>query len=307
MSTLDLDGLSLELTLEGDGSLLELNTDAIEVELDLSPVLRGPAGPSGGEPGLDGTDGATWRSGAGAPSNALGADGDYYLNTANGDVYLRAAGAYSVTINLKGTPGTNGQSAYQIAVAGGFVGTEAQWLASLEGPPGGAAEIAAEIAAATDKTTPVDADQMPLLDSTAANALRKITWANIKAALKTYFDTLYAPTAQPFDVHAFYPGVPAAGAVLLRTPLARAVSFADEFAGSYARASAAATGSSVFDLRKNGVSVGSITFAAAASSGTFATSGAAVAFAAGDILSIHAPATADATLADVGIVLAGTR
>jgi hypothetical protein len=35
-----------------------------------------------------------------------------------------------------GTPGATGASAYQVAVAAGFVGTEAQWLASLVGPEG---------------------------------------------------------------------------------------------------------------------------------------------------------------------------
>lgn len=48
------------------------------------------------------------------------------------------------------------------------------------------------IAASTSKTTPVDADVLPILDSAAANILKKVTWVNVKAALKTYFDTLYA-------------------------------------------------------------------------------------------------------------------
>lgn len=47
--------------------------------------------------------------------------------------------------------------------------------------------------AATGKTTPVDADEMPLVDSAASNILKKVTWANIKATLKTYLDTLYQP------------------------------------------------------------------------------------------------------------------
>lgn len=47
--------------------------------------------------------------------------------------------------------------------------------------------------AATGKTTPVDADEMPLVDSAASNVLKKVTWANIKATLKTYLDTLYQP------------------------------------------------------------------------------------------------------------------
>ena len=44
---------------------------------------------------------------------------------------------------------------------------------------------------ATGKTTPVDADTMPINNSADSNALYKVTWANLKATLKTYFDTLY--------------------------------------------------------------------------------------------------------------------
>lgn len=46
--------------------------------------------------------------------------------------------------------------------------------------------------AATSKTTPVDADEIPLADSGASFGLKKLTWASLKATLKTYFDTLYA-------------------------------------------------------------------------------------------------------------------
>lgn len=42
------------------------------------------------------------------------------------------------------------------------------------------------------KDTPVDADGVPLIDSAASSATKRITWAKIKAALKTYFDVLYA-------------------------------------------------------------------------------------------------------------------
>lgn len=55
--------------------------------------------------------------------------------------------------------------------------------------------VGSAIHGASAKTTPVDADTMPLIDSAASNALKKVTWANIKATLKTYFDTLYAPKA----------------------------------------------------------------------------------------------------------------
>lgn len=52
--------------------------------------------------------------------------------------------------------------------------------------------------AASSKTTPVDADEIPLADSAASFILKKLTWANIKSTLKTYFDTLYAPLTNTF-------------------------------------------------------------------------------------------------------------
>lgn len=112
--------------------------------------------------------------------------------------------------------------------------------------------------------------------------------------------------AQPFDVHAFYPGVPSASAIVTRIPVARAVTFPSGLSGSYGKASVAATSTTNFDVQKNGSSVGTISFAASATSATF-TAASAITLAAGDILAIVAPSTADATLANVGFVLAGTR
>lgn len=48
-----------------------------------------------------------------------------------------------------------------------------------------------EVNNASAKTTPVDADLFGVLDSAASFITKKVTWANIKATLKTYFDTLY--------------------------------------------------------------------------------------------------------------------
>ncbi len=50
---------------------------------------------------------------------------------------------------------------------------------------------AESVHAATSKATPVDADETLLVDSAASNVLKKLTWLNVKATLKTYFDTLY--------------------------------------------------------------------------------------------------------------------
>lgn len=55
-----------------------------------------------------------------------------------------------------------------------------------------ASTVGSSIHGVSAKTTPVDADTLPLIDSAASNGLKKATWANIKATLKSYFDTLYA-------------------------------------------------------------------------------------------------------------------
>jgi hypothetical protein len=43
----------------------------------------------------------------------------------------------------------------------------------------------------TSKTTPVDADTVNISDSAASDKAKRLSWANVKATLKTYFDTLY--------------------------------------------------------------------------------------------------------------------
>lgn len=63
---------------------------------------------------------------------------------------------------------------------------------SLDGAVG-AVTLGAVINGLTGKTTPVDADTFAISDSAASNASKKVTWANIKATLKTYLDTLYQP------------------------------------------------------------------------------------------------------------------
>ena len=63
---------------------------------------------------------------------------------------------------------------------------------------------AGSINALTGKTTPVDADVGLIEDSAASNVKKKLTWANIKATLKTYFDTLYADDQTGAEIKALY-------------------------------------------------------------------------------------------------------
>lgn len=46
--------------------------------------------------------------------------------------------------------------------------------------------VAPQTHAAPSKATPVDADELPLVDSAASNALKKLTWANLLATLRSW-------------------------------------------------------------------------------------------------------------------------
>ncbi len=54
-----------------------------------------------------------------------------------------------------------------------------------------ALKIDKNISPYSSKPTPIDTDLLPLSDSAATFGIKKLTWANIKVTLKTYFDTLY--------------------------------------------------------------------------------------------------------------------
>jgi hypothetical protein len=61
--------------------------------------------------------------------------------------------------------------------------------------PSNADKTETAITGASGKSTPIDADTIPLIDSAASSVLKKVTWANIKSTLKTYFDTIYSTLA----------------------------------------------------------------------------------------------------------------
>lgn len=106
-----------------------------------APGPQGATGNTGatgatGANGADGAPGSVWRTGAGIPSNGLGINGDYYLNTASGDVYLKSAGTYSVVANITGPagdpgPGSSGTSGL-IQLSDGFGGFTSNSNASID-------------------------------------------------------------------------------------------------------------------------------------------------------------------------------
>lgn len=121
-----------------------------------------------GTDGADGTDGSVWYSAAGNPGSVVSLspfpnakEGDHFLNTNQGQVFraepdpnnsglltwfekgsiegpqgIQGIQGEQGIQGVAGTDGVDGDSAYEVALANGFVGTEAEWLASLEGPQG---------------------------------------------------------------------------------------------------------------------------------------------------------------------------
>lgn len=61
-----------------------------------------------------GGDGIAWLTGSGAPNNSHGNDGDFYLDTSNGDYYLKVSGVWgSPEGNLTGPQGPAGPTGPQ--------------------------------------------------------------------------------------------------------------------------------------------------------------------------------------------------
>lgn len=113
-------------------------------------------------------------------------------------------------------------------------------------------------------------------------------------------------SVQLYDLGGGCTGVPGASLVLMRYPFPRAAFLPSGLINSQGVAATAATAQTDFSILKNGVSFGTMRFAAAGTAASFIAASQA-SFAAGDVLTVVAPATPDSTLANIGFALAGTR
>jgi hypothetical protein len=107
-----------------------------------------------------------------------------------------------------------------------------------------------------------------------------------------------------YDLSVFVQGLPFASELVWKFIAVRGFTLPASLTGSEATAGAASTGNVSFTIKKNGSSEGTVDFNTTAT-GSFTFSGS-VSFAAGDILTIIAPSSPDATLADISIVLKGS-
>ena len=117
---------------EISGSLIKLNyTSTDEVyNATMKYMVRRWSTSSGGPSGLPSYSGATLIAGPAGPAGPAGSAGP---SGPQGDIGpMGPAGPAGPA----GADGIDGKSAYEVAVDNGFVGTEAQWLASLVGPTG---------------------------------------------------------------------------------------------------------------------------------------------------------------------------
>ncbi|MGD9507720.1 MAG: hypothetical protein AB7I59_02240 [Geminicoccaceae bacterium] len=117
--------------------------------------------------------------------------------------------------------------------------------------------------------------------------------------------TAWVPAARGLDVGVFVPDRPTAGALVFKLVVVRAFTLPAGLTGSRGHASAAATAQADFDLRMNGSSIGSASFAAGSVTASFALASA-TSLAEGDRLELAAPSPQDATLADLTILLKGS-
>ena len=117
--------------------------------------------------------------------------------------------------------------------------------------------------------------------------------------------TAWVPSARGLDVGAFVPDRPAAGALVFKLVVVRAFTLPAGLTGSRGHASVAATALADLDLRKNGSSIGTASFAAGSTTASF-TLTSATSLAEGDRLELIAPSPQDATLADLTILLKGS-
>jgi hypothetical protein len=77
--------------------------------------MTGPQGPAGqqglqGIQGIPGMNGTRWYEGNGIPNAGTGVNGDYCLDTANGDVYQKQTGLWTKIGNIQGLKGDKGDT-----------------------------------------------------------------------------------------------------------------------------------------------------------------------------------------------------
>jgi hypothetical protein len=117
--------MSGEVSVLSGAPVVDVNPITGEIQV----ILGGPPGPAGADGGAK-----TWYNGAGAPSGATGAIGDFYLDTTNHAYYgPKSGGGWGTAHSLLGPAGTNGTN----GTAGAAGADGRTWYSGTGAPSGG--------------------------------------------------------------------------------------------------------------------------------------------------------------------------
>lgn len=126
------------------------------------------------------------------------------------------------------------------------------------------------------------------------------------AGLYWYDGTYWRPFGGSHPVGCYVGGAPTTSEVVMRFVATDRFLLPASLTGSKGDAATAATAQTDFTVKKGATSIGTVRFAASATTATFIAASE-TQFTAGDVLSIVAPGTPDATLAGISITLQGWR
>jgi hypothetical protein len=248
------------------------------------PTGVGGTGPTGstGSPGSSENTGATGSTGYTGPTGSTGSPGTADNTGATGPTgYTGPTGTPGTATNT----GATGQTGYTGPT--GTPGTATNTGAT--GPTG---------ASGAGPTGPTGSGNLGNVEITAAT--------NNELLAFNYSSNTWVNTPAIYDVGITIGGGTLSNEILLQHVLPVAIQIPIGATGSYAIANTAAASSTVFNMNKNGSSIGSITWAPSATTASFSFASA-ISFSAADILQIVAPSVPDSALANIGITIAATR
>jgi hypothetical protein len=121
-----------------------------------------------------------------------------------------------------------------------------------------------------------------------------------------YNSTTGVITSATYDISLSIQGKPSSGANVMNFVVPRSMSLPSGLTGTRTRAGTVAAATAVFTIKKNGTSIGTLTFPNSGANSATISFTSAVSFSASDLLQITAPSPQDTALADISILLVAT-
>lgn len=151
----------------------------------------------------------------------------------------------------------------------------------------------------------VKSDARPATIPPAADEWCATDANQVRTALLDCRSSIVSAVSFNHEIALYYGSVLTDGLIVLSYVFGRAVTWPSGLAGSRFKAIAASTGTAVMTIEKNGVQIGTVTFTASALG--VAAMASAQTWAAGDVLTVTGPLTADASLGGLTFTFVGTR